>query len=151
MAEDAIQMLTADHAALRGLLDDAQKAAGASPLDPVSLSAAAEAFHTRLTRHERCEEEVLFPALAGMGPVQLVTEEHTHLNTLRDALEKALAEVRADPSEANGATLKRSVEEVAYCLSGHLMKEEQLVFRMAQAMLGPERLAEMGARMNAIP
>jgi len=150
MAEDAIQMLLAEHGALRGLLDEARKAAGATPPDPVGLTATADAFHTRLVHHERCEEEVLFPALAGMGPVQLVTQEHAHLNGLRDALESALAELRADPSEAHCAAVKRSLEEVDYCLSGHLMKEEQLVFRMAQAMLGPERLAEMAARMGEI-
>jgi hemerythrin-like domain-containing protein len=151
VADDAIEVLIAEHAVLRGLLDEAQKAAAAAPPDPAVLGTAAEAFHARLTHHERCEEEVLFPALAGMGPVQLVQEEHSHLNRLRDALERALADVRADPSEAHCAALKRSVEEVAYSLAGHLMKEEQLVFRMAQAMLGSERLKELGARMQAIP
>lgn len=150
MAEDAIQVLLSEHRHLQEMLGAIEQVAAASPVDTAALLERAEAFHQALDRHERREEDVLFPALEGMGPVQLVLQEHARLRTLRDGLSKALEVARNDPSESAGAALKRKVDEVAYCLSGHMMKEEQLVFRMARAMLGPERLAEMGARMAAI-
>jgi hemerythrin-like domain-containing protein len=140
MAQDAIRTLLDEHRRLKEILAEVEQAA-----DPRALVTAARAFHEALARHERHEEEVLFPAVAGMGPVQLVLQEHARLHVLRDALEQALAESSADP-----AAVKGPVDAVAYVLAGHMLKEESLVFRMAQAMLGPERLAELGARMAAL-
>lgn len=149
-AEDAIAILVSEHAVLRGLLDDTARRAGAEPLDVNALAEAAEQLHTRLALHERREEEVLFPEVASMGPVQFVAQEHDRLDGIMDALDRALAGVREAPSAAAAATLQRAVEEMAYCLAGHMLKEEQLVFRMAKAMLGPERLRELGAQMAAL-
>ena len=56
----------------------------------------------------------------------------------------------AEPGDDACKALKGRVDAIAYCLSGHMLKEEDLVFRMAEAMLGPERLAELGARMAAL-
>jgi len=150
MADDPIRFLLDEHERLKGLLEAVAGAAAADPPDTAALVEQARALGAALALHERREEEVLFPAVAGMGPVQLVLQEHARLKGLRDALDAALAAAAAAPDAAAGAEVKRRVDEVAYCLSGHMMKEEQLVFRMAQAMLPPDRLAELGARMAAL-
>jgi hemerythrin-like domain-containing protein len=150
MAQDAIRTLLEEHRQLKEILERVEQAAAADPLDPEALVAAARNFHETLARHERSEEEVLFPALSGMGPVQLVLQEHARLHALRDALESALGLATEEPSEENARALKGRVDAVAYAFAGHMLKEEQLVFRMAEAMLGPERLAEMGERMAAL-
>lgn len=150
MAQDAIRTLLDEHRRLREILGAVEQAAAVDPLDTAALVKAARTFHEALARHERSEEEVLFPALAGMGPVQLVLQEHARLHTLRDALETALETASEEGSEAAARALKGRVDAVAYALAGHMLKEEQLVFKMAEAMLGPDRLAELGARMAAL-
>lgn len=150
MAQDAIRTLLDEHRRLKELLGTVETAAAAEPLDTAALVEAARAFHVALARHERREEEVLFPAVSGMGPVQLVLQEHARLHALRDALEAALQEAGGTPPEAAARAVKGRVDAVAYALAGHMLKEESLVFRMAEAMLGPERLAELGERMAAL-
>jgi len=150
MPQDAIRTLLDEHRRLKDVLAGVERAAAATPMDTGALVEAARAFHEALARHERREEEVLFPAVAGMGPVQLVLAEHARLHVLRDALEEALRAAAAEPGDDACKALKGRVDAIAYCLSGHMLKEEDLVFPMAEAMLGPERLAELGARMAAL-
>jgi len=150
MEHDPIALLGADHEAMRTLLDGMTGVLSANPLDLDHVWQAAETLRIHLRRHEQCEEECLFPLIEGMGPVQLVHQEHLRLHDLMAAMDAAMETASTAPDEASGADLKRTVEAVAYCLSGHFMKEERLVFPMAAAMLTPEQLTEAGRSMAAI-
>lgn len=150
MPQHPIQILQAEHADIRRRLDEMTPLFAATPIDMEAVVQQVEGLAQLLTLHERREEEVLFPAVEGMGPIQLVKQEHARLATVMDRMAAALDAARKEPSDDTAAALKKAVEEVAYCLSGHIMKEEQLAFRMAQAMLSPEQLAEMGERMAAL-
>ncbi len=150
MAQDAILLLQADHQTMKQLLADMTELLGAESPDTAAIIGKAADFNRVLARHEKREEQILFPAIKGMGPVQLVMQEHERLAPLRAKLNEALIAAQADPNGDHLKTLAHDVQQVAYCLSGHFMKEEQLAFRIAMATLGKEQLAEMGTAMEAL-
>lgn len=150
MSNNPIEMLQADH---QDILRQVAAMDDLFAADPPQPEAVGEAVHTllhTLDLHERREEEVLFPAVPQVGPIQLVLQEHARLRTLLDKMREALHTVRDTPSPESQAALKVSVEEVGYCLSGHIMKEDQVAFRMAAGVLSPEQLAELGDKMAAM-
>ncbi|MBI5136627.1 MAG: hemerythrin domain-containing protein [Nitrospirae bacterium] len=150
MTQDAINLLQAEHQEMRALLDKMNTQIKAPTPDARAVLDLVSRFEASLSLHERREEDVLFPSIKGMGPVQLVLQEHERLAPLRARLAAALATYRADASADNLKVLGYDAQQVAYCLSGHFMKEEQLCFRIAQAMLSPDQLTEMGATMAAM-
>lgn len=150
MSQDAISLLQAEHQQMRELLQQLNAAITAESPDGATVLELASRFEAVLSLHEKREEEVLFPPIKGMGPVQLVLQEHERLHPLRAKLAEALAAYRADASEDNLKALAYDAQQVAYCMAGHFMKEEQLCFRIAQAMLGAEKLVEMGTAMADI-
>ncbi|HZD57759.1 MAG TPA: hemerythrin domain-containing protein [Anaerolineales bacterium] len=88
--------------------------------------------------HAQIEEELLFktlePHLGGGGPLAVMRMEHSEieggLSTLPDA----------EDVETAGHLLLRVVQVARQ----HFAKEEQVLFPMAEQVLGPERLADLG-------
>jgi len=91
-----------------------------------------------LATHAAMEDELLFaaldPYLGGSGPLAVMRIEH-------DQIESALAQVQAarELVEAQQAVL--NAIQVA---RDHFAKEEQILFYIAQQVLGDEALARLG-------
>ncbi|MBI4905251.1 MAG: hemerythrin domain-containing protein [Acidobacteria bacterium] len=91
-------------------------------------------------RHHEKEEKILFPALAAAGvprqggPIGMMEYEHTlgrnYLGTVRANLEAART-----GSPAAIAAIREAVSEYTHLLANHIMKEDMVLFRMAQNVL----------------
>jgi regulator of cell morphogenesis and NO signaling len=90
--------------------------------------------------HAQIEEELLFrtldPHLGGGGPLAVMRMEHEEIEGGLSALPDA------EDIEAAGNRLLRVVQVARQ----HFAKEEQVLFPMAEQVLGPERLTDLGAR-----
>lgn len=106
--------------------------------DP-SLAAFVAALRTLaapLGRHAGREEAALFPALADLGvdaPVRVLTGEHRMIDGWIDRIVAGLG-----PNE-----LRSVFAELESTLRGHIEREDEVLFPLAERMLGDERLAEM--------
>ncbi len=99
------------------------------------------AFTEAMTRHIGFEEQTLFPALEQIigagGPTQVMRMEHEQMRTLfRDMQQAAQAQ---DAPRLLGAT-----ETLLILMQQHNMKEENILYRMADQMLGAQGPALAG-------
>ena len=150
MSPNPIEILQADHQKILEQIDGLDALFAAGDADSKAVAEAVHELLTTLALHERREEEVLFPAVPQVGPIQLVLQEHARLRALLDKMREALHKVEETPDAKHHAALKLAVQEVGYCLSGHIMKENQIAFRMAAGVLSAEQLAELGEQMQAL-
>lgn len=93
-------------------------------------------FRSALARHFSAEEEVLFPAFeaaTGMttGPTQVMRSEHRQMTSLVERMADALA------SRDTTAYLGES-ETLLMLMRQHNLKEEQILYPMADRALGPD-------------
>ncbi len=139
------QFLTEDH---RACDEDLVKAE--NEYSKGDLKAGAESFRKfrdSVLHHFRMEEEILFPELekvmgSGMGPIAVMKMEHNQMRMFLDQLDKASA------SEDKKAFLQ-GAESLLYFIQQHNGKEEQIVYQMANQILGPGS-EEMVARLKAM-
>jgi len=105
-------------------------------------------FDESVTLHRRKEEEVLFPALSAhfppdTGPVACMLAEHQdekrHLDELRQALEK-------------GDRVKVIVhgQLIVNHLRQHISKEDQVLFPMAERLLGHDQRDRISSGFKSI-
>jgi hemerythrin-like domain-containing protein len=97
---------------------------------------ALEAFEEALERHLAREENVLFPALerahgGPMGPTHMMRIEHSAMRDLVAQMHDALE--RQDAGELDAAT-----ETLRITLQQHNMKEEGILYPMADRLLAGE-------------
>ena len=91
--------------------------------------------------HHGKEEDSLFPALerAGMpsrsGPIAVMLAEHEKSREIAGRMGRAAESYRADGSQR--AELAAAMEEYASHISGHIWKENNRLFMMADARLAP--------------
>lgn len=95
-----------------------------------------ESFRGGMERHFRMEEEALFPAFeahTGMtaGPTQVMRLEHAEMRELFERLAAAAAARDADEFLGLAETLNLLIQQ-------HNMKEEQVLYAMLDASLGPD-------------
>ncbi|MDX9813602.1 MAG: hemerythrin domain-containing protein [Sulfurimonas sp.] len=110
------------------------------------LSGATEAFkefRDATERHFQMEERVMFLEFeqkTGMtqGPTQVMRHEHSQMRNLLAEMQKALDENNKDKFFGNSETLMILMQQ-------HNMKEEQMLYTMAQQRLSAEapRVVEM--------
>lgn len=137
--------LTPDHQHCDTLFAAAEDAAGRG-----EWQTAAEAwarFHDALRHHFAMEEEVLFPAFesrTGMthGPTQVMRMEHRQMGDLLNQLADALARQDTDAFLGDCETLLITMQQ-------HNMKEEQMLYHMADQVLAGEAEDVIG-RMRAV-
>ena len=127
--------------------------------------------------HHGKEEDLLFPELekAGMprdqGPIAVMLYEHQQGRAYAHHMAAALADARTGDTTAR-ATLRNAAHGYVDLIRGHIMKEDQVLFNMADQMVrGPgcqslcaaygvvcarrfeghtkEQLQELGARIHA--
>lgn len=105
-------------------------------------------FHAAMRHHFAMEEQVMFPAFearTGMsgGPTAVMRSEHQQMNALLDRLAYAVSHREREACLGEAETLLLLMQQ-------HNIKEEQMLYRMADRALADELEAVLG-RMRAIP
>jgi len=108
-----------------------------------SSKSAYEAFAEATQRHFQMEERVMFlefETKTGMtqGPTEMMRQEHTQMRALLDEMAKAIESKNSDKFFGNSETLMILMQQ-------HNMKEEQMLYTMAQQHLSAEsdRIVDM--------
>lgn len=104
-------------------------------------------FLEDIQRHVRHEEDLLFPAFearTGMvgGPTQVMRQEHRQMDQMFDAMADAL--VRTDDNAYLGLS-----ETVLMLIRQHNLKEENILYPMAEKALAGEGEALLARMQNA--
>lgn len=136
--------LTPDHHHCDSLFAAAEAAAGKG--DWLTAKEAWDRFHEALRHHFSMEEEVLFPAFearTGMtqGPTQIMRMEHRQMSDLLNQLTDAVQRQDSDAFLGDCETLLIVMQQ-------HNMKEEQMLYVMADQVLAGEAediIGRMGA------
>lgn len=136
----AVSILSGEHRVILQVLSALEEMAGRATSGALPADDARDALAVLRTFADKChhgkEEDILFPALEaqvpGFGPTQVMRAEHIEGRALIRAMGEAAA--------AGGAT---AFADAAYgyvdLLRAHIAKEDDILFRMAQAMLTPEQ------------
>ena len=130
-AVDVVDLLTADHRAIGGLLDELDAAERPEDILRLYLRIAAD-----LSAHEAAEQEVVFPALAGAGGKDARLGEHEEINELIDEM-RTLA-----PS---GHAFTKRLSALALDVRAHFETEEESLFPLLRSTFPPERLVELAS------
>ncbi len=102
-------------------------------------------------RHHEKEERILFPAMAAAGvprqggPIGMMEYEHRVGRDCLGTIRANLQEARAG-SVLAVETIREAVYDYTQLLSNHIMKEDMVLFRMAQNVLYDER--QLGAMLK---
>lgn len=106
--------------------------------------------------HHAKEEEVLFPALAASsdairkGPIRILTSEHEAARHLMGELEGALNMLQRGDGATAISAARRSLFLYARLLRNHITKEEEIIFRLAEALLPAAEQARLAARFEEV-
>lgn len=129
------EYLSEDHRQIDGHLDAAALAAERSDWSEAEYQL--KSFVQRLDRHIELEELELFPAMEArtglLPPCQVMRLEHADIRRLLARLPEAL--LRRDARVFNAAR-----RELMNVLGPHNAKEENILYPMADELLGPEGL-----------
>ncbi|MCE5181411.1 MAG: hemerythrin domain-containing protein [Betaproteobacteria bacterium] len=125
----------------------AQAEAAASGQDWAAIATDLHAFLDSMHHHFKMEEEVLFPAFEQrtgmtMGPTQVMRMEHVQMRELFDAMADAVKQQDRDEFLGQAETLLVMMQQ-------HNMKEEQMLYHMADQALAGET-AETLQKMRAV-
>jgi hemerythrin-like domain-containing protein len=126
--------MTSDHHRCDELFSQAESAASGQDWD--AIAAGLQVFLDSMRQHFKMEEEVLFPAFEertgmSMGPTQVMRMEHVQMRELFDAMSDAVKQQDRDEFLGQAETLLVMMQQ-------HNMKEEQILYRMADQMLSAE-------------
>ncbi len=133
-ARGVFEALAWDHDRLDAL--DGAAFASLETSDVAGARATFAAFARGLERHIRFEEEILFPSVearAGFGPqagpTAVMRAEHVEIRAFLAGIAAAL--------DGGGAGASEIRARLATILSGHNLKEEQILYPLADRVLGP--------------
>lgn len=137
--------MTSDHHRCDELFSQAE--AAASGQDWGKIAADLQVFLDSMRQHFKMEEEVLFPAFEqrtgmSMGPTQVMRMEHVQMRELFDAMADAVEQQDRDEFLGQAETLLVMMQQ-------HNMKEEQILYRMADQMLSAE-MEEILQKMRGV-
>ncbi|MBI3763548.1 MAG: hemerythrin domain-containing protein [Chloroflexi bacterium] len=180
MSLDPIQHLLDEHKAIMAQVADLRKAVrdleargdAALPDSLPVLRRFGQLMETQLARHAKKEDEALFPALEALfgaegTPTAVMRVEHAEIHRRGELFRRTLSELQTveHPAlEAKGEALRSltgvkgggadalraTATEIIELIEWHFGKEEQILFPMAEQMLDPETLAQVGSRMEAL-
>ncbi len=145
-SETVTEYLEADHRRLDAILVEVQPLAGAGQWE--GAAARFGEFSSGLDRHIDVEEQILFPTFesaTGMraGPTQVMRAEHIEI---RDWMRTATDAI----GRADGEVLQEALEALSQTLAAHNMKEEHMLYPMAdQAMHGDAQRRDLVRRLQA--
>ena len=100
-----------------------------------------EVLEGEVGSHFREEEQALFPVLGrhlGLedGPIAAMMEEHARLRQLQLVYEGSLAALEYQHPGDWAESLQRAAEGILNLLPLHIAKEDEVLFPMAESMLG---------------
>ncbi|MGE0461262.1 MAG: hemerythrin domain-containing protein [Vicinamibacterales bacterium] len=168
---DEHALIMNEMAALRAAAEDlAARGDEAVPDVLPVLQRIGEVMETRLEWHARKEEDTLFPAMERVigieGPTAVMRMEHEDIHgqgrllraTLRELnevehprIEAAREQLRRSLAEEGSADVFRELsKQILQLIDMHFYKEEQILFPMAERLLGRAVLDEVGAAMAAL-
>ena len=129
------EFLGNDHRACDDLFASAEEAVGNRNWD--SARSLFGRFQAAMAHHLAMEEEALFPAFedrTGMrsGPTQVMRMEHTQMRDLLQGMQDAVAAANQDGFLGLSETLNMLMQQ-------HNLKEENMLYPMADRVLGDER------------
>ena len=134
------EYLTNDHRRCDEVFAKMEEKANASLTDAKEL---AEEFVADMEHHFQMEERVMFPEFEAktgmtMGPTEMMRQEHSQMRNLMAQLSEAIE--NNDKDKFFGLS-----ETLMILLQQHNMKEEQMLYTMAQQHLSAEaeRIVEM--------
>jgi len=136
----ATELLKRQHREVKGLFRETKKASGAK-----DRRSGMEEIASNLLAHMAIEEDIFYPAVKGIGSTkaeELIPEafEEHHVAKL------VIAELpKVDPEDERFEAKITVLQEL---IEHHVQEEEQELFKVAEK-LGTERLAELGAEMEA--
>lgn len=164
MNPSATQVLLAEHAHIRAIVDPAIEAAGElSRRGPAaygparaSFLAMADLLEGDLARHAAKEDEILFPAIeralgSAQGPTAVMRDEHRRIHSGGEQFRRGLAGLSDEPSAEAALSLAEGLLDLGGLIDVHFKKEEDILFPMAEAQLTQEELSTLGARLMAYP
>lgn len=138
------EIMTADHKVCDDEFANAEQAALASNWN--DAEAGFNTFRNGMAHHFKMEEDALFPALVSAGgpsgPVNIMRMEHTQIRGLLEQMAAALA--KKDAREYGGLS-----ETLLIVMQQHNLKEEQILYPIADQFLAAEREALI-SRMQEI-
>lgn len=125
-----------DHRRCDRMLAELEEAVSKDDWD--SASTRFDAFQLAMAQHLSMEEDVLFPALEqrtgqAQGPTGVMRMEHTQLRQLTTDMSAALA--ASDQAQFLGLS-----ETLMMLMQQHNMKEEQMLYPMADSVLGDDKV-----------
>ena len=127
------------------------------PRDPELVRAFAEFLLRDVDElHGRKEERALFPALAGHlggegGPIGVMLEEHDLLRGMHSSLVREAVRLEGDREHREAArSVAATAGEVDGLLSGHIDKEDRILFPMARELLSRPEMLEVARRCQEI-
>jgi hemerythrin-like domain-containing protein len=155
-----IQTLLDEHRVIEQVLaclaQMAQRAEREQRLEAEPAREAVEFFRQFADRcHHGKEEQKLFPMMEARGfspaegPTAVMREEHVQGRALLSAIADAI-----DAAAAGGVTgvaeFARASAEYAQFLQAHIDKEDQVLFPMAERVLGPSGLGDLAASFDHV-
>jgi hemerythrin-like domain-containing protein len=153
-------ILRQEHEAVTRMLDAAELAAGKlerkEAIRPDLLEGIGEFFSLFVDKcHHGKEEELFFPALAkkGMpvegGPVGVMLQEHEEGRKLAGRM-RELASAYAKGDSAAGAAWAAEARTYIRLLREHILKENNVLFPMAEGILAPEEEEALAAQFEQL-
>lgn len=134
-ARGVTEYLEADHSRLDAIVADALTLAQGGSFERASARFAE--LVCGLARHIDVEEKLLFPAfeqrtgMTNSGPTFVMRREHVEIRRLMDEVASAL-------ERADGARAAREIASLTEALAGHNVKEERMLYPLADRAMGDE-------------
>jgi hypothetical protein len=137
---DALELLTKDHAKVKGLLEELE---GTDDSDTGGRERLYRQVRKEMETHEAIEEEIFYPALKEHPKARDIVLEGLEEHHVVDSLMGQLAEVPFD-DETWGAKLSVMVENIEH----HIEEEEEEMFDKARSVFDDDDLQTLGKRMT---
>lgn len=154
--ENPITDLKNDHRLIEAVLSALESKLSAGGAVPVEFVEQALNFLVEYADryHHHKEEEVLFPALAARGvpveggPIGMMLYEHTVGRRLLSGIRENLAGARQGEYQASDA-IRTFATEYIELLRGHIWKEDNVLFMLAERVLNEQSAQDVLERFKA--
>jgi hemerythrin-like domain-containing protein len=151
----ATEILRKEHEAILKMLDALDQTSlqlrGGAPVQPSTMEGLLEFFQLFADRcHRGKEEDLLFPLLERRGiprergPIGVMLSEHDQGRDLIQKMKAAAAEYEKEPHAA-AKRWSEAATVYSQLLREHIMKENNILFRMAEEMLTSEEQTSLAA------
>jgi hemerythrin-like domain-containing protein len=148
VTRDPFAVLLTEHEHALAALARLESAAEGLEADPAcepdrrAVRAVLDLLQGPVRDHNEKEERALVPLLGEDAPVAIFEEEHRALWTLEQELGCLLAGPGDDPRVVPVA------REIVHHLRSHIQRENEVLFPMARALLGPEGLERLARQLG---